>query len=117
MSRGRRATAGALTGAAPVFAALGDETRLRLVARLCGEGPLSITRLSEGAPVTRQAVSKHLHALATAGVVRNTRRGRERIWELEPRRLEEARRCLARISEQWDAAIGRLRAFVEEPQG
>lgn len=100
--------------AAPVFAALGDETRLRLVARLCAAGPLSITRLSEGAPVTRQAISKHLRALADAGVVRGTRRGRERIWELEPRRLGEARRCLDRISEQWDAALGRLKAFVEE---
>jgi len=97
-----------------VFAALGDETRLRLVGRLCAEGPLSITRLSEGAPVTRQAISKHLHALAGAGVVRDTRRGRERVFELAPRRLEEARRCLDRISDQWDAAIGRLKAFVEE---
>lgn len=114
MSRGASAAARSLSGAAPVFAALGDETRLRLVGRLCAEGPLSITRLSEGAPVTRQAISKHLHALAGAGVVRDTRRGRERVFELAPRRLEEARRCLDRISDQWDAAIGRLKAFVEE---
>ncbi len=111
MSRGSAARK--LAGAAPVFAALGDATRLRLVARLCDEGPLSTTRLSEGAPVTRQAISKHLEALAGAGVVRDERRGRERIWELEPRRLQEARRCLDRISDQWDAAIGRLKALVE----
>lgn len=99
--------------AAPVFAALGDATRLRLVARLCVDGPLSIARLSEGAGVTRQAITKHLHALADAGLVQDNRRGRERIWELEPRRLERARRCLEQISDQWDAAISRLKAFVE----
>jgi DNA-binding transcriptional ArsR family regulator len=111
MSRGASAK---LTNAAPVFAALGDETRLRLVARLCVDGPLSIVRLSEEAAITRQAITKHLHALADAGVVRGTRHGRERIWELEPRSLERARRSLDQISEQWDAAIGRLKAFVEK---
>jgi DNA-binding transcriptional ArsR family regulator len=97
-----------------VFAALGDTTRLGVVARLSIEGPLSITRLTEGASVTRQAITKHLHALAEAGVVRDTRRGREHIFELEPRRLEKARRCLDQVSQQWDAAIGRLKAFVED---
>jgi DNA-binding transcriptional ArsR family regulator len=114
MSRRADAAATAWTEAAPVFAALGDATRLGLVARLSSEGPLSIARLSEGADVTRQAVTKHLHALADAGLVRGRREGRERIWELEPRRLEEARRCLRRISDQWDVAIGRLKALVEE---
>jgi DNA-binding transcriptional ArsR family regulator len=114
MSRSRSAAAAKLTEAAPVFAALGDETRLRLVARLCGDGPLSIARLSEDSGVTRQAITKHLHALADAGLVRDTRSGRERIWELEPRRLERARRCLDQIADQWDAALTRLRAFVEE---
>jgi DNA-binding transcriptional ArsR family regulator len=112
MSRSRSATA-KLTEAAPVFAALGDATRLGLVARLSGDGPLSIARLSDDAGVTRQAVTKHLHALAGAGLVRDHRRGRERIWELEPRRLERARRCLDQISDQWDAALARLAAFVE----
>jgi DNA-binding transcriptional ArsR family regulator len=112
MSRSRSATA-KLTEAAPVFAALGDATRLRLVARLSRDGPLSIARLSDDAGVTRQAVTKHLHALAGAGLVRDHRRGRERIWELEPRRLERARRCLDQISDQWDAALARLAAFVE----
>jgi DNA-binding transcriptional ArsR family regulator len=84
------------------------------VGRLSGGRPLSISSLSEGAGVTRQAVTKHLQALADAGLVRDTRRGRERIWELEPVRLERARRYLEQISDQWDSAIGRLRAFVEE---
>ena len=96
-----------------MFAALGDATRLRLVARLCANGPLSIARLSEGAGVTRQAITKHLHAMGDAGLVRNIRRGRERIWELEPKRLEKARRCLDQIADDWDAVIGRLKAFVE----
>jgi len=99
--------------AAPVFAALGDATRLALVGRLCTAGPLSIVRLCQGSPVTRQAVTKHLHVLANAGLVRHARRGRERIWELEPGRLAEARRFLDLVSAQWDEAIGRLRAFVE----
>jgi DNA-binding transcriptional ArsR family regulator len=113
MSRRGSAAAATLSGAAPVFAALGDPTRLRLVARLCAEGPLSIARLSEGAGVTRQAVTKHLHAMGDAGLVRDARHGRERIWELEPKRLEKARRCLDQIAQAWDAAIGRLQAFVE----
>jgi len=100
--------------AAPVFAALGDGTRLRLVTRLSDDGPLSIARLSDGTGVTRQAITKHLKALADAGVVRGKRRGRERIWELQTKRLEMASRYLNEVSGQWDAAIGRLRAFLED---
>ena len=116
MSRNRSAVAAAvkLAEAAPLFAALGDETRLKLVGRLCVDGPLSIARLSEGAGVTRQAVTKHLQALDDAGLVRHSRRGRERIWELETKRLEKAQRCLGQIANQWDAAMRRLKAFVEE---
>lgn len=102
--------------AAPLFAALGDETRLALVARLGDEGPQSITRLAEGVPVSRQAVTKHLHALAGAGLASSRRRGRERIWELRPARLAEVRRHLERISEQWDTALERLRTMVEADQ-
>src|SRR5579871_3243544 len=87
-----------LKTSAPVFAALGDETRLKIVARLCAGGPRSIAGITEGTAVTRQAVTKHLHVLAGAGLVRGVRRGRERIWELDARRLEEARRYLAEIS-------------------
>ena len=100
--------------AAPVFAALGDPTRLRIVMRLCTEGPQSIVQLTEGSQVTRQAVTKHLVALEEAGLVRGERDGRERIWELQGKRLAEARQWLDQISAQWDAAIERLRAFVEE---
>ena len=98
-----------------MFAALGDETRLALVARLSSEGPASIAELSSGASVTRQAITKHLRALAEAGLARDTPRGRERIWELTPGRLEPARRYLDEISAQWDQALSRLKAFVEEP--
>ena len=97
-----------------MFAALGEPTRLTLVAKLCAEGPLSISRLSEGTGVTRQAITKHLLTLADAGLVHDTRSGRERIWQLETKRLEKARRCLDQISDQWDDAIARLRAFVED---
>jgi DNA-binding transcriptional ArsR family regulator len=100
--------------AAPVFAALGDPTRLAVVRRLCATGPQSIAQLSTGSDVTRQAITKHLIALADAGLVRDTRRGRERIFELEPRRLAAARSWIDQISLEWDSAIERLRKFVED---
>jgi len=100
--------------AAPLFAALGDETRLALVSRLGSSGPLSITRVTEGANVTRQAVTKHLQVLAGAGLVRDEWRGRERLWVFEAARLAEARRCLDVISSQWDDALSRLKDFVEK---
>lgn len=98
---------------AHIFAALGDETRLRLVSRLCNDGPMSITRLTAGSNVTRQAITKHLRVMKEAGLVRNARHGRENVWQLEQRRLEDARRYLDLISKQWDDALGRLRKFVE----
>jgi DNA-binding transcriptional ArsR family regulator len=100
--------------AAPVFAALGDETRLALVARLSSEGPLSITRLTANGAVTRQAVTKHLNVLAAAGLVSDLRQGRERIWELEPAQMEAARTYLEHVSKRWDEALDRLKRFVEE---
>jgi DNA-binding transcriptional ArsR family regulator len=105
--------ANALKDSAPVFAALGDETRLRLVALLSTGGPTSITQLTAGCDVTRQAITKHLHVLSDAGLVKGTRDGRASVWELDPRRLEAARRSLALISKQWDDALGRLKTFVE----
>ncbi len=102
-----------VTDAVPVFAALGDATRLRLLRRLSAEGPLSITRLSEGTGVTRQAITRHLDTLNDAGLVRDARRGRERVWELHATRLEKARRYLDQIAAQWDDAGERLRVFVE----
>ena len=102
-----------LRGSAPVFAALGDETRLSLVAKLCGGSPRSISQLTEGCSVTRQAVTKHLFVLADAGLVRGVRRGRESLWELKPRQLDEARGWLEQISKHWDDALARLKAAAE----
>lgn len=108
-----RSLAAQARSGAPIFAALGDETRLRIVAKLSDKGPLSIVRLTEGEPMTRQAITKHLSVLAGAGLVRDVRRGRERLWALEPSPLEIARRYLDLVSERWDAALGRLTALVE----
>ncbi len=113
MSRHSAASAD-LAHAAPLFAALGDETRLALVDRLCAGGPLSITRLTTGSAVTRQAITKHLQILADAGLVHDTRQGRERIWALDTDQLDEARRYLDGIARQWDEALERLRMFVED---
>jgi DNA-binding transcriptional ArsR family regulator len=112
-TRNNRAEAAALDHTVPVFAALGDKTRLRLVARLGREGPLSISRLSDGAGVTRQAVTKHLGVLAGAGLARGSRRGREQVWQLEAAPLDEARRSLDRISQRWDEALERLKKSLE----
>src|SRR5882672_6984306 len=100
--------------AAVLFAALGDATRLSLLRRLSVDGPLSITRLSEGTGVTRQAITKHLNTLGNVGLVRHARRGREQVWELERKRLEKAKQYLDHIAAQWDAAAARLKAFVEQ---
>lgn len=99
---------------APVFAALGDPRRLVLLARLSADGPLSISGLSRGSEVSRQAITKHLEILVEAGLVRDERRGRERLFELEPSSLERARRDLDAISARWDDAIDRLREHVED---
>ena len=101
-------------GAAPLFAALGDETRLTLLDRLGASGPQSITRLTSGSAITRQAITKHLEILAEAGLVHDTRHGRERIWELDTDRLDEARLYLGQIAQRWDEALDRLKAFVED---
>jgi DNA-binding transcriptional ArsR family regulator len=101
-------------GSAHLFAALGDEIRLWLVSRLCDGGPMSITRLTEGSKVTRQAITKHLRVMEGTGLVRCTRHGRESVWRLDQRRIEDARRYLDTISNQWDVALLRLRAFVED---
>ena len=98
---------------AGVFAALGDPTRLKLVTVLCVGGALSIAELTAKTDITRQGVTKHLQQLAEAGVVRDTRLGRERLWQLEPAPLDEARRSLELIGQEWEAALGRLKAFAE----
>jgi DNA-binding transcriptional ArsR family regulator len=103
----------ALLSSVAIFAALGDATRLRIIAALCAGGALSIAQLTAGTDITRQAVSKHLRVLADAGLVRNVKAGRERLWEVERAQLEEARRSLQRIEQQWDAALMRLKEAVE----
>lgn len=103
-----------LTPNAPIFAALGDEMRLRILARLAQEPMLSITRLTQGTTLTRQAITKHLRILQQVGLVRGHRRGRETIFELNPDKLEEARLALDTIADQWDQALHRLKSFVEE---
>jgi len=98
---------------AAVFAALGDETRLSLIGKLSDGTPQSISRLAHGSRLTRQAITKHLRVLEGAGVVRSIRAGRESLFEFRPAPLKEAESYLARVSEQWDEALGRLKAFVE----
>jgi DNA-binding transcriptional ArsR family regulator len=104
----------ALRHRAPVFAALGDETRLALVAQLSSGAPRSIAQLTEGSRLTRQAITKHLRVLEGAGLVHCARHGRESRYELEPHSLDDARRFLEEVSAQWDQALERLKVFVEE---
>jgi DNA-binding transcriptional ArsR family regulator len=115
MSRAEDLSPARVKDAAPLFAALGDATRLGLLVCLCSGGPLSVTRLSSHFAVSRQALAKHLEVLSEAGLVRSRRQGRERLWELEPRRLDDAQHYLDRLSRQWDDALERLKAFVERP--
>ena len=98
---------------APIFAALGDETRLQLIAVLCTGGAMSIAQLTSGTEITRQAVTKHLQVLADAGLVHDIKVGRERLWEFESTRLEEARHSLDVIAQQWDHALDKLKRAVE----
>jgi len=104
----------ALRSSAAVFAALGDETRLRLIALLCAGGAMSIAQLTSGTDITRQAVTKHLHVLAQAGLIHDFRLGRERLWEFERTQLDEARRSLELIARQWEQALLRLKLALEK---
>jgi|SRR5580704_15580588 DNA-binding transcriptional ArsR family regulator len=98
---------------APVFAALGDETRLSLVAKLCGGQPYSISQLTRGSRLTRQAITKHLRVLERAGIVHSVRAGRESRFEFDPQPLVGIKEYLDFVSEQWDQALSRLKSFVE----
>ncbi len=109
MSKGRE------RAAADVFFALSDGTRLSVVRRLGSGGALSATALSDGAKVTRQAIVKHLQVLEGAGLVTHQKRGREVLYALEPRRMQEARAFLDDVSASWDRSLQRLRRLVEEP--
>jgi DNA-binding transcriptional ArsR family regulator len=97
-----------------VFAALGDETRLVLVMKLCGGQPHSISQLTEGSRLTRQAITKHLRVLERAGIVRSVRKGRESRFAFDPEPIEGMKDYLNFVSTQWDEALGRLKAFVED---
>ena len=101
---------------APVFAALGDETRLSLVSRLCGGQPRSISQLTEGSQLTRQAITKHLRVLERAEILHSVRAGREKLFAYDPEPVEELKKYLDLVSEQWDQALFRLKAFVERGQ-
>lgn len=103
-----------VTASAPVFAALGDSTRLELVSRLSDGKPHSIAQLTEGLDLTRQGVTKHLHVLQRAGVVSCERVGRESRFTIRPEPVVSARDYLARAAAQWDEAAERLRGLVEE---
>ncbi|MEZ5462948.1 ArsR/SmtB family transcription factor [Dokdonella sp.] len=99
--------------AANVFAALGDTTRLGLVARLCDGSQCSISELSQGTALTRQAITKHLRVLEEAGVVSSRKSGRESLYALNPQCLHDATAYMDVVARQWDQALGRLKAHVE----
>ena len=105
---------GGVALSAPLFAALGDETRLRLIGALCVGGALSIAQLTAGTSLTRQAVTKHLDVLGQAGLVKDVKIGRERLWEFDPTQLEAARAWMESIAAEWDRALERLRLAVEQ---
>ena len=99
---------------APLFAALGDETRLLLVAKLCGGQPYSISQLTEGSKLTRQAITKHLRVLESVGFVHSVHTGRESLFEFDPEPIGEIKEYLDFVSERWDQALARLKSFVED---
>lgn len=97
-----------------MFAALGDATRLLLVAKLSGGQPHSISQLTRGSKLTRQAITKHLRVLESVGIVHKARAGRESLFQFDPRAMEEMKEYLDFVSKQWDQALSRLKSFVEE---
>jgi DNA-binding transcriptional ArsR family regulator len=99
---------------ASVFAALGDETRLSLITKLSGGQPHSISQLTEGSKLTRQAITKHLRVLESVGIVHSVRTGRESRFEFRPEAIEGIKEYLDLVSEQWDQALSRLKSFVED---
>jgi DNA-binding transcriptional ArsR family regulator len=109
----RSRTAACRQPRAPIFAALGDEVRLSLVAKLCSGRPHSISKLTEGSKLTRQAITKHLRVLETAGIVRSVHKGRETRFEFNPEPIAGMKQYLDFVSEQWDQALARLKSFVE----
>ncbi len=99
---------------APLFDALGDPNRLRIITRLCNGGPCSTTKITEVVSISRQAATKHLVLLEAVGLVSSQRHGRERIWRVQPKPLTDASEFLNALSQKWDNAIDRLRTYVED---
>lgn len=97
-----------------MFAALGDQTRLSLLAKLSGGKPCSISQLTEGSKLTRQAITKHLRVLESVGIVHGLRAGRESLFQFDPEPIAEIKEYLDLVSEQWDQALARLKSFVED---
>jgi DNA-binding transcriptional ArsR family regulator len=113
----RRGRSGIATKGRPyahVFAALGDQTRLSLIAKLSGGRHYSISQLTDGSKLTRQAITKHLRVLESAGIVRGFRTGRESLFKFAPQPIERIKRYLDLVSEEWDQALSRLKSFVED---
>lgn len=114
MSRARHSNAAVkFQENAPIFSALGDETRLSLVTKLSRGKPCSISQLTLGSKLTRQAVTKHLRVLENVGLVHSTPSGRENLFELDTRPFRDISEYLEFVSGQWDQALSRLRSFVE----
>lgn len=113
LRKGRSSIVAKRRANAPVFAALGDETRLSLVAKLCAGEPRSISQLTRGSRLTRQAITKHLRVLENAAIVHSVRSGRESLFGFDPEPLEDIKEYLDLVSEQWDQALSRLKSFVE----
>src|ERR1700756_2729689 len=111
--KSRRGMAAGARGRAAIFAALGDETRLLLIAKLCSGQPHSISELTVGSKLTRQAITKHLRVLQRAGIVHGVRAGREKRFRFDPEPMQDLKQFLNTISEQWDQALARLKSFVE----
>ena len=114
LQRQRSSLAARRKAHAPVFAALGDDTRLALVAKLSGGLPRSISQLTKDSKLTRQAITKHLRVLESVGIVHSVHAGRESLFEFDPTPIEAMRKYLDFVSEQWDHALGRLKSFVED---
>lgn len=114
VSRKRKSLQAQSARYAPVFAALGDTTRLSLVAKLADGTPQSITQLTDGTSLTRQAVTRHLRVLEDVGVVRSTQSGRENLFELDMRPFKDLQDYLGFVADQWDSALSRLKSFVED---